>query len=568
MSTDPPCSIPAPFPAPHLSPLFPMLLKTILILSIGTGSAYASKSSPLHADDGSLWDFIEAPTPPKDADAHDSEKSHSATRELSAARVQESAYVDRAIKLAEPPVDFYTDPVAYLAADPLHLRDVDPREFDIPMVVNDDVVRWMKYFTGPGRKWYSKWLSRSGRYWPMMYEKLDAAGLPRDMVFLSMIESGYATHAYSSAAAVGLWQFIASTGKGYDLRIDWWVDERRDPEMATDAAIEYLGDLHKRYGHWYLAWAAYNAGPTRVSRGIRNHGTKDFWALKKKNSFHSETDNYVPKMLAAAIIGKHPERYGFGDVVKQIPMSHETVTVSANVGIDVLAGCADVSIDDFRTLNPHLRRWALPPSPARQTIHVPKGNSKSFLAALDKIPADNRITHRRHKVGKGETLGTIASKYGVSVKSIQSVNKIRNPNRISVGHDLVIPVSGQPTDARSLAATSGGSNTPKKKSTPKSHTIRSGETLSGIASKYGVRTSDIKRWNGIKDANRIRLGQKIILHGAAPGPSWTSYTVRRGDTLTGIARRHSCSIGDLKGWNKLHNSRIMAGQKLKIKKSP
>ena len=545
-----------------------MLLNTLLILSIGTGPAFASKSAPTNTDDGSLWDFIEAPAPPSDADTHDSEKSRSATLELSAARFQESAYVDRALKLAEPPVEFYTDPVAYLAADPLHLRDVDPREFDIPMVVNDDVVRWMKYFTGPGRKWYAKWLARSGRYWPMMYEKLDAAGLPRDMVFLSMIESGYATHAYSSAAAVGLWQFIASTGKGYDLRIDWWVDERRDPEMATDAAIEYLDHLHKRYGHWYLAWAAYNAGPTRVSRGIRNHGTKDFWTLKRKNSFRAETDNYVPKLLAAAIIGKHPERYGFADVVKQTPMAHETVTVPANVGIDVLAECAGVSVDEFRTLNPHLRRWALPPSPARQTVHVPTGNSKSFLAALDKVPANQRTTHRRHKVQKGETLGTIASKYGVSVKSVQSVNKIRNPNRISVGHNLVIPVSGQPSSSRSLAATRGSTPAATKKSAPKSHTIRSGETLSGIASKYGVRTSDIKRWNGIRDANRIRPGQKLILHGASSGSSWTSYTVRRGDTLSSIARRHSCTISELQKWNKLNNSRIMAGQKLKVKRTP
>ncbi len=543
-----------------------MLLQTLLILSLGANDALASKSTTPTAD-GSLWDFIEAPTPPSDSDTHDAVISTAATSELSAARKQESAYVDRAIKLAEPPIEFYTDPVAYLAADPLYLKDIDPNDFDIPMVVNEDVVRWMKYFTTTGRKWYTKWLARSGRYWPMMHEKLEAAGLPRDMVFLSMIESGYATHAYSSAAAVGLWQFIASTGKGYDLRIDWWVDERRDPEMATDAAIEYLAHLHKRYGHWYLAWAAYNAGPTRVSRGIRNHGTKDFWELKRKKSFRAETDNYVPKMLAAAIIGKHPERYGFTKVVKQDPMSHDTVTVPANVGIDVLAKCAGISVDEFRTYNPHLRRWALPPSPARQTVHVPTGNTRSFLAALDKIPQTQRLTHRRHKVASGETLGSIASKYGVSVHSIQSINKISNPNRISVGHDLVIPVSGQSSSARSLAAVSGSGQTPQKKSTPSSHTIRSGETLSGIASKYGVRLSDLKRWNGVQNADRIRPGQKLTLYQAEPQNSWTHYTVRRGDTLTGIARRYSCSVTDIKKWNKLNSTRIMAGQKLKIKTS-
>ena len=308
------------------------------------------------------------------------------------------------------------------------------------------------------------------------------------MVFLSMIESGYATHAYSHASAVGLWQFMAATGKGYDLRVDWWVDERRNPERATDAAIEYLTHLKKRYGHWYLAWAAYNAGPTRVSRGIRNHNTRDFWTLSKKGSFRPETDNYVPKLLAAAIIGKNPERYGFTGIEKQAPMSHDTVTVSANVGIDVLARCADVSVDEFRALNPQLRRWALPPSPARQLVHVPKDTSRAFLAALDKIPSDKRITHRRHKVKRGETLGTIARSYGVSSGSIQTVNKIRNANRIAVGQELVIPVSGQ-AGATSLAASRGGQPAAAVER-PKYHTVRRGQTLSGIARKYSLKSKD------------------------------------------------------------------------------
>ena len=145
-----------------------------------------------------------------------------------------------------------------------------------------------------------------------------------------MIESGYSTHAYSRAAAVGLWQFITPTGREWDMQIDWWVDERRDPELATIAAGRFLGHLYKQYDDWYLAWAAYNAGPTRVSRGIRKHGTKDFWTLSRKGSFRSETDNYVPKLLAAAIIGKHPERYGFGDVKRQEPMEHETITYTPN----------------------------------------------------------------------------------------------------------------------------------------------------------------------------------------------------------------------------------------------
>ena len=540
------------------------MFKTALLLSFYFPAISFASSTPATPNaEGSLWDFIEAPASPSDADAHDATLSVRASHELRASRARESAYLDRAMRLAEPPIDFYTDPIAQLAADPLHLKDIDPSDFDIPVVVNDAVIRWMEYFTGPGRKWYGKWLARSGKYWPMMHAKLDAAGLPRDMVFLSMIESGYATHAYSSAAAVGLWQFIASTGKGYDLRIDWWVDERRNPELATDAAIEYLTYLHKRYDHWYLAWAAYNAGPSRVSRGIRNHKTKDFWTLSKKGSFRAETDNYVPKLLAAAIIGKHPERYGFGEVEKMEPMEHETVTVSANVGIDVLAKCAGTTVDEFRALNPQLRRWALPPSPARQTVHVPTGRSKKFLAALDKVPTQKRLTHKRHTVRSGESLGSIAKKYGVTTTSIQTVNKIRNANRIAVGQNLVIPVAGAAADQRTLAATSGGKPATKR---PKTHTIQRGQTLSGIAKKYSVRLADLKRWNSIANANRIRPGQKLKLYGADAGPQWTSYTVRRGDTLTGIAQRHGCSISELRKWNNLKSSRIMAGQKLKVRK--
>mgnify|MGYP001267030178 CR=1 FL=1 len=542
------------------------MLKTLLMLSL-LAFPSADASRPSSSTDGSLWDFIEAPTPPSDADSHDATRSHLATKELQQARTTESAYIDRALKLAQPPVDFYKDPVAYLAADPLHLKDIDPSEFDIPVVVNADVIRWMKYFTGNGRKWYGKWLSRAGKYHPMMIEKLEAAGLPRDMVYLSMIESGYATHAYSHADAAGLWQFIASTGKAYDLRVDWWVDDRRNPELATDAAIEYLAHLHKRYDHWYLAWAAYNAGPTRVSRGIKAHGTRDFWTLKKKGSFRPETDNYVPKLLAAAIIGKHPERYGFGDIVPQEPMSHDTVTVSANVGIDVLARCAGISVDEFRALNPQLRRWALPPSPARQTVHVPHKGSKKFLAALDKIPQGKRITHRRHTVKKGETLGTIGTKYGVKAKSIQVVNKIKNPNQISVGQNLVIPVAGQPIKPTALASSTGGKAKKPTKPKAKYHTVRSGQTLSHVANKYKVRVSDLMRWNNIKSANKIRVGQKLKLYGAdKPQIRWTSYTVRRGDTLSTIARRHGCSTSDLKKWNKLNSTKIMAGQKLKVQR--
>jgi membrane-bound lytic murein transglycosylase D len=519
--------------------------------------------------EGSLWDYVEqveGSLPSNDDTVQESE-------ELDAERQAEAAFLQQLSAPSGPPADFYTDPVGALSVDPLHLDLVDPSEFDIPVVVNADVVRWMEYFTGRGRKYYTRWLARSTKYRPMMYEKLDAAGLPRDLVYLSMIESGYATHAYSRAAAVGLWQFITPTAREWGMRVDWWVDDRRDPEMATDAAIRFLGHLNKKFGHWYLAWAAYNGGPSRVARAVSRHGTKDFWTLVEKDSFPSETDNYVPKLIAAAIIGHHPERYGFTDIQFQDRLEYDTIEVGPSFGVDVLARCAGISVEEFQALNPHIRRFALPPDGKTHVLRVPKGSGKRTLAAVSKVPASERISFQQHKVRKGETLGRIAQRYGVAVSEVQRINKITNPNRIYVGMELVIPAPGSrgmpaPPSAKpkALASTAGGgakaASTPKSKKV--SHVVRKGEALSAIAERYGAKTSDVMRWNGIKNANRIYVGQKLTLYEKAS--NWTTYKVRKGENLSLIAQRNGCSVSDLKSWNNLGSSKIYVGQTLKIRR--
>lgn len=533
----------------------------------------------LDPPEGSLWDHIEEleGAIPQDEDVIEE------TEELAAARDLESSFIDAVVQEMAPPLSFYTDPISALNDDPLHLDRIRVSEFDIPVEVNEDVIRWMNYFTGPGRKYYAKWLGRSTIYRPMMYEKLEAAGLPRDLVYLSMIESGYATHAYSSAAAVGLWQFIAPTGKQYDLRIDWWVDERRDPAMATDAAIGFLGDLYEKYDHWYLAWAAYNGGPGRVNRAIRNHGTKDFWTLVDKNAFASETDNYVPKIIAAAIIGKHPERYGFTEISYQDERTYDVVKVGPNIGLEVLAKCAGISTEELQALNPHLRRWAMPPSPEEQVLYVPKDSGTQFLAALAKVPETERLTYQRHKVRSGESLSGIASRYGVSTEAIISVNRISNPNRIAVGMELIIPTTGSAAAsqaalastttaaARSTSSSSSSSSRSTSSSSRSSsstqtvtHTVKRGEALSTIAENYGVSTSDLMRWNGISNANRVNAGQKLKVHTAAA--QWKIHTVRSGDTLSEIAERYGVTQSQIRSWNNMNGSTVYIGQKIKIQK--
>jgi membrane-bound lytic murein transglycosylase D len=353
--------------------------------------------------------------------------------------------------------------------------------------------------------------------------------------------------------------------------VDYWVDERRDPEMATDTAIKFLNHLNRKFGHWYLAWAAYNGGPGRVSRAVARHGTKDFYKLVELNAFPSETDNYIPKLVAAAIIGHHPERYGFTGIERQAPLSYDTVEVDPGVSIDVLARCAGVSVEEFQALNPHLRRFAIPPDGKRHTLRVPTGDGRQFLAKLDKVPKSERLTYTTHRVRKGESLGKIAANYGTSVAAIQRTNNIRNANRIYVGMELVIPTNGAmpaavasngSSSSRSLTS-SAGSSKPKPKSKKVTHTVRKGEALSTIASRYGVNTSDVMRWNGIKNANKVYVGQKLTIYDRST--SWTTYTVRKGDNLGAISQKYNCSVSDLRTWNNLSSSKIYPGQKLKVR---
>jgi membrane-bound lytic murein transglycosylase D len=513
------------------------------------------------------------------------------------------------------PRGFYEDPAAELAGDPLFLDLVDPSEFDIPVVVNEHVEKWVRYFTGDGRKYYARWMRRSTRYRPMIYAALDEAELPSDLVYLSMIESGYNAHAYSHAHAVGLWQFIPSTGRLYGLRVDWWMDQRRDPELSTKAAIEFLAELHQMFGNWELAWAAYNGGPGRVRRAIANSGTEDFWEISAGSWLASETENYVPKLMAAAIIGKHPERYGFTDISYQDELRYDTVSVEGMLEVAVLARCAGLNERSFQFLNPSLRRWATPEGTSE--IRVPVGTAEAFSAALAEVPPAERLTFVRYKVRRGDTLSAIAARYGVDVADLVRVNKLRNANRIFVGMTLVVPTSGatqvaeagaSATDAvmskrassssgateyvvkagdtlsgiasengvtvadlqkwndlrgstifpgQELALMAGGGSAMR-------YTVERGDTLSGVASRYGVSVGDLQRWNNIRSPSRIYVGQVLSVH--VPETVWATYTVRAGDSLGAIGRRHGCSVADLQAWNSLQTTVIHPGQTLKIRR--
>jgi membrane-bound lytic murein transglycosylase D len=408
----------------------------------------------------------------------------------------------------------------------------------------------------------------------MMHAALEEAGLPKDLVYLSMIESGYNAHAYSHADAAGLWQFIPSTGKLYDLRIDWWVDDRRDPEASLGAAIAFLGELHGMFGDWRLAWAAYNGGPGRVRRAIERSGTKDFWTIAEGTSLHPETENYVPKIMAAAIIGKHPERYGFTGIEYEEELKYDTTRVDGAVELEVLARCAGTSVEELKALNPGLRRYATPAE--GYDLRVPVGRRETFVAALAEVPQSERLTVVRHTVRRGETLSIIASKYGTTVSDVSRANNLRNVNKIYVGMSLVIPRHGGVDASRetatlaSVAPAAAPVSKPAAKAKPATHVVARGDSLSGIATRYHVSVADLQRWNGIRNASHIEVGQRISLSGtgtgAGAGGGWTTYTVKRGDSLGRIAGKYGCSVGDLREWNGIRGSVIHPGQKLKVAK--
>ncbi|TVQ92909.1 MAG: LysM peptidoglycan-binding domain-containing protein [Deltaproteobacteria bacterium] len=463
-------------------------------------------------------------------------------------------------ELAAPdvPLDVYEDPTAGLDVDPLRLSEFDPARYDIPVVMNADVKKWMRYFLGNGRKHFQRYLDRSGAWLPLMEAELERAGLPRDLVYLSMIESGFNPHALSHAGAAGLWQFMPATGRMYDLRVDWWVDDRRDPVKSTTAAVAHLADLHKMFkGDWYLAWSAYNAGPGRVRRAAKSSGSTDFWTLSKGGHLPSETANYTPKILAAAIIAKDAERFGF-TVQAAPPFQVDTVRVEGAISLSMLAQLAGVSVDELRSYNPGLRRAALPAD--GYDLHLPSGRGEAFEQALAAIPDSERVRFTRHTVARGETLGRIAQKHGVSTEELARANNLVDRNRIVVGMSLVVPRPvNEPKEASQTAAR------------PTAHTVRAGESISSVARAYGISTADLRTWNGL-GTDVIHPGQVLSLQAQAePDPvrrdRVVHYQVQSGDTLIGIGARYGVSVAELQGWNQISDpSAIRVGQVLEVRR--
>lgn len=372
--------------------------------------------------------------------------------------------------------------------------------YDIPIVLNDRVEWWINYFMRRIPDSFERYMMRSEMWLPYLKGRLRDAGLPEDLAYLVMIESGFSTRAVSRAGAVGPWQFMPYTGREYGLRIDRWVDERMDYERATTAAIAYLSDLHAMFGSWYLAAAGYNGGQGRVGRSMMRDNTINFWEL---TGLHDETKNYVPKLIAATIIAKEPERYGFQDVPRFPPIEWEFVTVPTSTDLDVIAAAAGASIDMIRMLNSHLVRGRTPPGESNFQVKIPAGRAQAFNDNYFRMsPAERTDVPAVHLVRRGETLAGIASAYGVDQDELTRLNEVRRDGDLRDGMTLTLP--GGRDDEETAAG--GGDGSPALE--PRTHRVQRGETLSSIARKYEVSIADLRRENDLS-SDTIKVGQTL-----------------------------------------------------------
>jgi membrane-bound lytic murein transglycosylase D len=435
------------------------------------------------------------------------------------------------------------------------------RDFGLPLPspLPHSVLQAMRVFTGSGRDYFEKWLQRKGRYEAMIHAKLDERGMPRDLVYLAMVESGFNPKAWSHASASGLWQFISPTGRRYGLTDDWWEDARRDPVRATDAALDYLEDLHGLFGDWHQAMAAYNCGEGRIRRQVRAEPGLTYWDM----TLPKETRYYVPKILAAMIIGRNPAVFGFSTAASQhAPLQFDTATVTRTLPIKGIAEAVGVSEDSIKSFNPALRRWSTPPGRSSYTLYLPPGTRDLFFTNLEGIataPAQSLSTHR---VTRGQTLSRIARRYGVSMADLRSANGLRG-NKVRIGQVLTIP-QGDYSAGSSEPRVSRASGRTQR------HIVRRGETLSGIAARYRIPVSALRQANSMRPGSLLKAGKALSIPGGSRdavllAANESYYRVRSGDNLWAISSRFGHTVDDLKRLNDGLSESLQPGQRIRVR---
>jgi peptidoglycan lytic transglycosylase D len=437
--------------------------------------------------------------------------------------------------LATPPVAPKKEEVAREAVRLFGLDEgravvgaVEPT-FDIDVTsfaANRRVLEYLEFFQVDARDRFAIWLTRLGRYEGMIRERLRAKRLPEDLVYLTLVESGLSNTAVSRARAVGMWQFMASTARMYGLTVDPWVDERRDPFRATEAAVNHLADLRERLGgSAYLAAAAYNAGVGRVTRGMKRlPGEQDsvsdytFFQLADRRYLRRETRDYVPKLIAASLVAKQPGRYGFDDIRLLSPLMFDEISIPDATGLDVLARLADTTVDAMIELNPQFVRGITPPG-RTVTVRVPRGRGTLLAGRYDTLPVTDRITFVDHYVSRGQTLSEIAHRYKVTLTMLHSANPRLKRQSLRVGQRIIVPMSGRvvpaaawsvPPEPRGRRIRRGDLRRGKRAGARgDAHRVELGDTMSEIARRYAVSLSELLDYNDLSMKSLIRAGDWV-----------------------------------------------------------
>ena len=479
--------------------------------------------------------------------------------------------------------------------------------FDLPVEINDLVLLHLRTFKERVPSTFARWLERKGRWEGMIVQELAAAGLPKDLLYLSMIESGFNPRATSPAAAAGIWQFIPSTGRRFGLRIDRFVDERRDPIKATRAAIQYLSLLYQMFGDWRLAMASYNCGEACVGRSIRRSGTNDYWNIPLPR----ETRNYVPKVFAAAILGKNPKAHGF-DVSPWAPIVYDTFTVDGGLTFEQIGNSLGIPADSLAVLNPELTRGTTPPvENSSWILHLPSGTRDRFVLLAPSLERSYQAPQAQkfaYKARRKESVASIAARYGVSAADLRRWNGISSKTKtVRAGRRLVIwgDMPGMGVSVKEPPLRSRGDGIPERKAWGvKSHKVRRGESVASIARKYGVSVAQLQSWNGVLNG-RLKAGKRLVVSDPSAGlgddgllaglprsqqtaPAVAEavdspaqavsepvkaksdasaerpryHRVHKGESLGAIADRFGLSVRDLKAWNRLSSDRVRPGQRL------
>lgn len=475
---------------------------------------------------------------------------------------------------------------SFRVSDPEPARVADEELDEIPVEINPKVEQWIRYFQGRGRPHMERYLSRSSRYSTLMKRILRENGLPEDLIYIALIESGFNQKATSHAAAVGYWQFIRGTGKRYGMEINGLVDERRDPVLSTQAAAEYYKGLYSIFGSWYLAMASYNVGENRVMREITKHKTRDFWELVRKRRLPKETMNYVPKYIAAKLIGNDPAKYGFTDIDWEKPVEFELIRVDNPVNLRVMSQKMNIDYDDFKQINPKFRGEIAPTKTnGILELRVPLGQQQVAMNAaresvVDRVEfiADAGET-KTHRVRRGDNLAGIARKYKTTVAWIREVNDLGGRRKLRIGQRILVPDrSRRAADVRTIVAKQNTTTSPVATVTPAPTSVAGAQLATNTTTASQPPTSTEPSANvpatitqtamPSSDAE-VPAGETVAASPEAiaqePASSKTEivtdkgvfYVVQPGDSLYSIAQEYDSSVSELRKMNKIKRGRVL-----------